>query len=933
MWVGPALLRFLTVAFLWSVPAAGQSNYASHGNNVEYQGEGLPEKTVLDGKVIKLDDLSPLIFLNRTKATLNCVAGSMQIELKFNEPFFGIVYADFDRNSACQIAGSGNLTYHLELPLKGCGTRQKPQRVFTNNIVVRFHPGLEMDGDEIITIVCRYPPPIAPLPAALPAPILEPVAPVPLKPPLAGYQILMIICAILFLSLLLLGLGCSYYCLKNRRVRVVHKPFSTIGTGSEITKLSGSSLGNISMFEGLKIPRAHAPPLTATASSSEALIPSEHSDTLPSDYPSESPSSAHSEVEDVDTRSLAESVHEVVVPVPEPKFDVQVKVKRSPPPPPPITPSDSDVESVMTTQARNLTKILEKQDIPKQKTTFSFVPDIHPPPKLPTPMYSTVVKKDQKTEVVRDLTSSPIRSVPVKSINTETTDIQRSDVTEIRKKVAPPPPSILPYKTETTETQQTSELIEPPLVISRRPEITSHVVDDVFLRTITEKKTIEDIERHKRLVTEYHPKPVPNKWDVTIRNYPAPGQEMPRDLTSDWDTYSETSTSTQQPSPPPERRTTHRIDRTYTSKLDIPPPPQPPVQNWDILTRVLEPTYPEDDGPNEQPPVNTLTTIDREKWRKIITTESTLRTLLTEATVKEDYERISRDERYETLFEPNKWEVIIRILAPERVPYDKNGQPTNPRYKKKPDWDNRSRRSSLPTLYEYDSDGSSYVTLPPDLPTPSTVYPDFRRPSFRSDRTDVRSMTEVMVDYTKQDTLSDVSSRPSSYFRRPYYDEDEPDYGYTRGSMIRSVSQPSLARSASEFTEHWTTTRKWDQDTDPSSPEHSPKSVRSGRTSIAGSTVSTQRRRQAIINKTLGTAPSGLSRSSESILEPNEAITPFMRRDAEIFSTPYSALSKSDGRLDDMPTFPSQPQEVLYTRSMRTSTETIKQTTKQTGWR
>lgn len=48
---------------------------------------------------------------------------------------------------------------------------KEPQRVFTNNIVVRFHPGLEMDGDEIITIVCRYPPPIAPLPGpALPAP-------------------------------------------------------------------------------------------------------------------------------------------------------------------------------------------------------------------------------------------------------------------------------------------------------------------------------------------------------------------------------------------------------------------------------------------------------------------------------------------------------------------------------------------------------------------------------------------------------------------------------------------------------------------------------------------------------------------------------------------------------------------------------------------
>lgn len=104
--------------------ALAQSNYANHANNVEYQGDGLPEQTVLDGKVTKLDDLSPVIFLNRTKAELNCVAGSMQAELKFNEPFFGIVYADFDRNSACQLAGKGNLSYVLELPLKGCGTKQ-----------------------------------------------------------------------------------------------------------------------------------------------------------------------------------------------------------------------------------------------------------------------------------------------------------------------------------------------------------------------------------------------------------------------------------------------------------------------------------------------------------------------------------------------------------------------------------------------------------------------------------------------------------------------------------------------------------------------------------------------------------------------------------------------------------------------------------------
>lgn len=72
----------------------------------------------------------------------------------------------------------------------------------------------------------------------------------------------------------------------------------SMGSGSEITKLSGSSFENLSGFEGLKIPRAH-PPLAAVRSSSEsegALV----SDTIPSDYPSES----HSEIEEHDTRYL-----------------------------------------------------------------------------------------------------------------------------------------------------------------------------------------------------------------------------------------------------------------------------------------------------------------------------------------------------------------------------------------------------------------------------------------------------------------------------------------------------------------------------------------------------------------------------------------------------------------------------------------------------
>lgn len=44
--------------------------------------------------------------------------------MKFNEPFYGFAYADNDRNSACQTFGKGANSYKLEIPLKGCGTKQ-----------------------------------------------------------------------------------------------------------------------------------------------------------------------------------------------------------------------------------------------------------------------------------------------------------------------------------------------------------------------------------------------------------------------------------------------------------------------------------------------------------------------------------------------------------------------------------------------------------------------------------------------------------------------------------------------------------------------------------------------------------------------------------------------------------------------------------------
>lgn len=216
-----------------------------------------------------------------------------------------------------------------------------------------------------------------------------------LQPPLKSIQILMIICAIMFLTLLLLGLAVSYYCLRSRSIPVVRRLPMSMGSGSEITKLSGSSVGNISAFEGVKIPRAHAALQAVYSSSgSEGAL-------IPSDYPSES----HSEIEEIDTRSLPFSsagsfenrafvhetssiysdhyapaqempsanavmtttsvtrhsipIQEAVAAVDSPKFDVQVRVKKSPPPPP--SPVTSDTESVATLRPdrNNLSTIME----------------------------------------------------------------------------------------------------------------------------------------------------------------------------------------------------------------------------------------------------------------------------------------------------------------------------------------------------------------------------------------------------------------------------------------------------------------------------------------------------------------------------------------------------------------------------------------------
>ncbi|XP_071549615.1 uncharacterized protein pot [Panulirus ornatus] len=835
----------------------------------------IQQTAVIDGATRDLDQIGPKIYTERTNTTLNCASGSMLVDVAFRDPFYGIIYPNGSRNSACRIQGQGKTKYHLELPLKGCGTDRVERRVFVNNIIVRFHPELELEGDEVKTIICRYPSPKYIPPPGPPVPIVAPPASPGIPTPVSEVEILLIICAIVFLALLLVGMACSYTCLKKRNIKLVRRRPMSLGAPSDITKMSGSSL----LFDGVKIPRAHA---TSTSDSDTAIV--SQSDTLPSDYPSDPPSSG-SEVEEMDMRSVErrssaassrmheERIHAFqnqafimdedrlssvysdamlqsdaeivaasqVIRPPQPSF--LVRVKRAPTPP--KTPEPD--YPVQLAQSQSLTTILERDESfraeslpgsehallvsesedlipppailppPEYAQVHRKTLDIPRPPPPPPSDYSSVTRSVSERDLQLDMRHNMRRDIrhmeKIDMLTTETTDIQETVERHGRRYMVPPPPSE-PDSEYPSEARSVTDVMEELPVVPRRPEITSHVVDDRHVSTITETHTTEDIERHRRFIKQYHVKPKalpPPKWNVAIRHYPGPKYADEVESSGpEWEGYSEPGSDVFR------QHLLHAdVDDLEIETLEHPPPP-----NWNVLLRVLEPP------PTEQAVQCVLTREDREKWRQIITTESTLRTMLTYATVKEDYERIRHDQRYEKLFEPRKWDVIIRILSPPDI-HDRidssSEAPSISDTESLPSRDGRryrknesapsGRRPSLPPLYEYDSEGNPVIMRRPGPPSARS-----RRSSKSSTHSgiDVRSMTETEVNFTRADTWSEASgpslasgarsiadrSQPEITYNVPVLpDDDYPDTDFDDRMSARTGR--SLARSASEFTEDW----------------------------------------------------------------------------------------------------------------------------------
>lgn len=801
-------VRWLAMAAV-AIVASGQ--YIGEENKTAIQ-----ETAVVDGRNRELKEISSWIYTNKTSTYLNCAAGSMLVDIEFNEPFYGIVYPNGSRNSACFTHGSGAKKYHLELPLKGCGTQRIERRVFLNNIMVRFHKGLELEGDEVKTIICRYPSPqvlLPPIPARLLTPAGAPPSP---SKHVGEIEILMIICGILFLALVLVGMACSYTCLKKRNIQLVRRRAPSMAP-STISKMSGSSL----LIGGLNIPRA-----TVSASESDTNLVSE---TLPSDYPSESPSSGSEvdirEAESMERVSVREEIqayentafeiedrlssvysdacmqsdgemitaHQITKP-PQPSFMVRIKK----PPSPPRTPEPD--YPIQLANSQSLTTIFERDEsfrgesIPgsEHAMMMSVAGDLEVPALLNPPVrYSHGQKQVQAIPQPPPPPPSDFNIRRVENLETitqETTDITETEE-RLRQMHSRRQMEIAPDSDYPSETRSVASYQERPAVMVRPPVQTTHTVDDRSVNVITETHVTEDIERHKRYTKQYHVRPRPPKWNVAIRHYPGPkyADEM-ESSGPEWENYSEPGSEV------------FRRPLYYDSDSERPELTEHPYpHNWNILLKVLDP--PETHLPERC----VLSQEDMDKWYQILHTESTLRTMLTTASIREDFERIRHDSRYERLFSPQKWEVIIRILSPPNRPthpYDTSSDTAltsdaesipsrDPRrYRKYEPSGYPGRRGSLPPVHEYGDHPGTH----------GTDTARSRRSSKSSVVSGVRSVTETEVNF----------GRSTSHYRNSgdYPDTDTDD-------RLSAKTGRSLARSTTEFVEDWRAPRDGPQDHPP----------------------------------------------------------------------------------------------------------------------
>lgn len=665
--------------------------------------EGVRDDSHVDNVVHKAvaDEFSSEILTNRTRAYLSCASGEMVVKINFSEPFRGITYVDYDKTSPCKFYGDGSKYYELRIPLKGCGTKQEAPRVFINNIIVRFHRSLELEEDEIKTIICRYPPPLAPPPTNIIAPIVEPppILPATKHPKLSEIELLLIICALLFLTLLLLGIGIAYYCLKKRNIKVVKKKKAiSSAPASEITKLSGSTMGTLSMFDPIRIPRAMAP---STSGSEAALLTpvsgsrGARSETIPSDYPS-SVSDAEEVAEqravmvssvpvqkNYDNAAFAGEPYPMDAERAESLSSVQISTVYKSAIPRAKTkayPMDTErAESISSLQQlpmilktqsakqQHMQAITESEDqldaetVEKSYAAVSRVAGLPPTTyRVEPPVYTKIRKKEEPRP------PSIYGSIPDND-NRTTSEIMEAAPTRRAPSVSTYAPSIygsIPDNDDWSHSELEAAADMKPLI--RKPKLTTQMLTDYLVSTQNQTDVQEDItKRRQDHIRDTMPRPPPTESEISESDISEVAL-VPRTPKITVKNIDEVFVTTEHETV----ATEHVVKRTKDTTEQLVKVPQSPP-SWDVTIR----HYPPDDEDMPPPPQDgspqSPTGVhyqDRRTWETITElTNATATSSTSHLPTGQPLHPDAKPSLASITSTPPQWDVLNRVLSPPNV--------------------------------------------------------------------------------------------------------------------------------------------------------------------------------------------------------------------------------------------------------------------------
>lgn len=513
----------------------------------------------------------------------------------------------------------------------------------------------------------------------------EPVAPVPIivPPKLSEIELLLIICALLFLTLLLLGIGVAYYCLKRRNIKIIRKKKLPTPPPSDITKVTVSS-----MIEPIRIPRVMSPPTESET-----------------DYPSESPSDDDGRRTVVSETSTIRNDHyrlesSAFLPEPYPR-DIEREDSVSSFPVPALYRPEITKQNFTTTilETENLTEE-DEYNTRHRVITAKHYRRIPPPPSYsdaPSLRGSIPDNDDWSHSEISDRLAVrqyvPQHLPPIRVKNMDDTYIHRSSDTDTREDI---------------ENNRLSVVPAPKIVVKK--------IDDLFVTNIEETVTTESIMKQKSAKNLALPTTTNNATSTSIAidtssakkysssSIPPPPPPPPPPPASNYSAHtavgsgltsknlqslitnvdiknldeekysSEHLLSTSKVREVERERERSRLgryraeqqqqeERFHLQESDLMTSEMSTIEKqnkFNVIFKILE-------KPPSVPGVDLLTSSVKNKWRTTLITDEVFRSLVIESTSVEEYIRISRDIRYEKLFEPRTWETLIKILTHSEV--------------------------------------------------------------------------------------------------------------------------------------------------------------------------------------------------------------------------------------------------------------------------